>query len=667
MRTVRLRLLVLALAPLGLLLPLLLLMAMARWTADYDALLIAKVESDLRVAEQYLTRIITGTGNELQGVADSTAFARAVGSSAADQQAFFAAKQEELGLDFLTYLPRASAEARRQADKWPIVQRALNGQPATEIDIFAAEDLARLDPALAARARLDLIETEAAVPTDSVVEDRGMMVHAASPVSIAGHEGVLVGGTLLNGNLDFIDTINALVYLNAITGGDEQGTATLFLEDVRISTNVRLFEDVRALGTRVSAVVRRAVLDDGQTWLNRAFVVNDWYISGYLPLRDSFGHSVGMLYVGFLEAPYAAAKREALIWGLAALLGVLALSVPVFLWLARGVFAPLERMTHTMRSVSAGDLSARHGSIGRRDEIGQVATHLDDLLDQIQDRDRRLRAYADELNDRVTQRTAELQDANDKLESTYRQLVMSEKLAAIGEITAGVAHEINNPVAVIQGNMDVLRASLGPDSDPVKTELDLVDRQIVRIQAIVGKLLQFARPTEFSAVDEAVPLDVLVGDCLVLVDHMLSKSRIAVQTDLEPGLLVKADPGELQQVVINLIVNAKQAMGEVGQLELILTQKDREGTEGACLVVADDGPGVAEDKLGSVFDPFFTTKQAEGTGLGLSICQTLVQRVGGLISVRNRPGGGAEFSVWLPTIGDGAAGAKPSQTAPAEA
>ena len=646
MRSVRLRLLVLAIAPLVLLLPALLLLGMARWTADYDALLIAKVESDLRIAEQYLTRIMADTGDDLYGMADSTSFAAALAKGAVAREDFFLQKRATLGLDFLYYLPTASAQTA--ADRWPVISAGLSGKLATELDVFSATDLARLGSELLERAEINLLETEAAIPTDRLVEDRGMVVHSASPVRIAGHEGVLVGGILLNRNLDFIDTINALVYLNAVTGGELQGTATLFLDDVRVSTNVRLFEDVRALGTRVSAVVRKAVLDEGATWLNRAFVVNDWYISGYLPVEDSFGERVGMLYVGFLEAPFAAAKRDAVLWMVVAVTAVLALSVPIFFLLARGVFAPLERMTLVMRRVGEGDLSARHGDVGRDDEIGQVATHLDDLLDQLQDRDQRLRDYADELNERVERRTGELREANEKLEDTYRQLVMSEKLASIGEITAGVAHEINNPIAVIQGNVDVVRETLGADAKSVKTELDLVDGQVSRIQAIVGKLLQFARPGEYAGYEETVPLGPVVEDCLVLVDHVLSKKQIAVTTDLAHVPPVKADPGELQQVVVNLIVNAAQAMKAEGRLELTLSQQMHNGIEGVALAVADSGPGIAKDMIDNVFDPFFSTKQAEGTGLGLSISQALVQRAKGQIKVRNRTSGGAVFTVWLP-------------------
>ena len=650
-RSIRVRLLFLALAPLVVLMPMLLLLGMTRWTADYDKVLIANVESDLRIAEQYLARIMETTGEELTGVAESVRFAEVLGAEGAAQARFLEETQARLGLDFLYILPEG--EAGPTAERWPVVAAALGGRPATEIDIFRSAELAAFDADLADQARIDLIPTRAAVPTDRVVESRGMVVHSAAPIDRDGFEGVLVGGILLNRNLQFIDTINALVYLNAVTGGERQGTATLFLDDVRVSTNVRLFEDVRALGTRVSAVVREAVLDEGRTWLNRAFVVNDWYISGYLPLRDSFGEAVGMLYVGFLEAPFTAAKRQAVLVIFAAFSGVLLLSVPLFLWMAKGIFAPLEKMNQTMRRVGEGDLNARNGETRSHDEIGQVAGHLDDLLDELQDRDAKLRAWADELEQRVEERTAELRDANAKLEDTWQQLVMSEKLASIGEITAGVAHEINNPVAVIQGNLDVMRESLGERADGVAVELDLIDRQVARINSIVGKLLQFARPHEFSGAEEAVDLRPLVHDCLVLVEHVLSKAEIEVETDLAEAPRVRIEAGEMQQVVVNLLVNAAQAMTAAGTIRLRLRAEKREGREGALLSVQDTGPGVPDTLIDKMFDPFFTTKQAEGTGLGLSISQTLIQRAGGRITYRNLAEGGAEFCVWLPAAGAG--------------
>lgn len=640
--SVRLRLLILALLPLVVLMPLLLLLATSRWTSDYDKLLIVNVESDLRIAEQYLGRILVGTGAGLERLADGRAFEVALRGTPEQRQAFLDLKREELGLDFL-YLHPGDAPS-----PWPVIQTALGGAPSTAIDIFPAETLAGFSDALAGRARIELIETEAAVPTERRTEDRGMVVHSASPVRLPGFDGALVGGILLNRNLGFIDTINTLVYLNAVTGGERQGTATLFLDDVRVSTNVRLFEDVRALGTRVSASVRHAVLNEGQTWLARAFVVNDWYISGYLPLSDSFGERVGMLYVGFLEAPFTRAKRAALMVMLAAFGAVLLLSGPIFLRMAKGVFAPLERMTQTMRRVEQGDLAARNGDVGARDEIGQVSRHLDTLLDQVQERDRALRDRAGELNIRVDQRTAELKEANRKLEETFKQLVMSEKLASIGEITAGVAHEINNPVAVIQGNVDVMREALGPQIETVQVEMDLIDRQVQRIDAIVAKLLKFARPDEFGADENNVDVAALTEECLALIDRVYTGQHIRIERDMQSAPAVRINTGELQQVIVNLLVNAVQAMDGAGTLSLSLSAETREGRAGACLRVADTGPGIPEAALDRLFDPFYTTKLGEGTGLGLSISQTLIQRADGLISAFNRPCGGAEFELWLP-------------------
>ena len=643
-RSVRLQLLVMALVPLMVLLPVLLVMGISRWNNDYNNLLIAKVESELQVAEQYLQRIVGATGTSVEALAASHAVQKAAENGQLND--FLALEKDALGLDFLSIVQPTSIDEHMQ--KWPVVQSALSGTARTAVDLFGADDLLMINVALAEQAELLLIPTEAAVPTDQVAETRGMVIHTAAPVSINGSQRVLVGGILLNRNLDFIDTINTLVYQRKNTAEDPRGTATLFLEDVRISTNVRLFENVRALGTRVSAEVRSAVLDEGQTWRDRAFVVNDWYISGYLPIYDSFERRIGMLYVGFLEEPFRLVKRDAIAMMWIAFIGILLVFIPVFLRLAGGIFSPLERMTQTMRRVETGDLAARNNLNRTGGEIAEVSQHLDHLLDQVQERDKQLREWADDLNIRVEERTAQLQEANQKLETTYQQLVMSEKLASIGEITAGVAHEINNPVAVIQGNVDVVRLTLGEQAEPVKTELDLIDRQIMRIGGIVGKLLQFARPDDYGKYEEYVNLRDVTQDSLGLVDHVYASKDIDVHLDLAHIPDVKINPSELQQVIINLIINAVQAMDGKGTLIIRTHPSERGGKQGVCLAFQDSGPGISEDTINTIFDPFFTTKRAKGTGLGLSISQTIIQTAGGIITAKNHPEGGALMSIWLP-------------------
>ncbi|TMV59220.1 HAMP domain-containing protein, partial [Thioclava sp. BHET1] len=349
---------------------------------------------------------------------------------------------------------------------------------------------------------------------------------------------------------------------------------------------VRLFETVRALCTRVSEAVRNRVLGQGKVWLDRAFVVNDWYISAYEPITDSRGQRIGMLYVGFLETPFRQAKAQSIILALLSFLAIAAISVPVFLRWAGRIFGPLEKMTETIGKVEEGDLSARIGAEPSHDEIGQVARHLDHLLDQVQDRDRRLRGWAAELNDKVEERTRDLRQAHQQLEQATQKLVMTEKLAAVGEITASIAHEINNPIAVIQGNLDVARDTLGAAALPAKTEFDLIDDQVYRISTMVTRLLQFARPGEFSGMaDRILPAEV-VGDCLALTRHRLHRSGVEIRREDHATGQVRIERTELQQVLINLIVNALHAMPEGGVLSIVTEDHLRAGQAGVRIIVA---------------------------------------------------------------------------------
>jgi C4-dicarboxylate-specific signal transduction histidine kinase len=273
------------------------------------------------------------------------------------------------------------------------------------------------------------------------------------------------------------------------------------------------------------------------------------------------------------------------------------------------------------------------GPLAARDELGALAGHLDELLDAIEDKTAALQRWADELDRKVAERTRELEASNASLQQAQAQLVKSEKLAAIGQLTASIAHEINNPIAVMQGNLDLMRETLGPHSGTVKDELSLLDQQVERMRIIVTQLLQYARPTEFGGYVNALDLNRAVADSLVLVAHLLSQTRIAVQRDLQATRPVGMNRQELQQVVINLLINAIQAMPEGGTLALVT--RDNDDGSGASLWVRDEGPGLSEAARERLFRPFFTTKN-DGNGLGLWISQGLVERYGGTISAGNR-------------------------------
>jgi len=639
-----------ALLPMLLLMPVFGAVIILNWSARFDELLIAKVNGELTIAHQHLAALKERAFENVQALGASAAFLQA---NQNDQLPDLLEQQrQKYGFDFLYYMSpddnvvsAQSVSAPAFPAFWPIVQSAIQGLGGTEIDIFDTQVLAEISPQLVERATLALVPTKAALPTTRDLENRGMVVHSAAPVEAG--SGILVAGVLLNQNLDFIDTINALVYPEASLTEGSLGTTTLFLEDVRISTNVRLFENVRALGTRVSIEVRATVLDEGRIWLDRAFVVNDWYISAYEPLMDSFGNRVGMLYVGFLDSPFRAAKAKALWLIIGGFLLLLALSVPLFLRLARSIFKPLEDIVQTISKVEAGDLSARTDLPNNNNEVSRVSSHLNTILAQVQERDQRLREWGDELENRVKERTLDLQEANQQLEMTTKQLVVSEKLAAIGEITASVAHEINNPVAVIQGSVDVIYDALGEDADSLNTEFTLVYQQVHRINTLVNKLLQFARPEEFAgAVSTHSPNDV-INDTLPLVQHLLNKGKIQLELALESTREVSINQTELQQVLINLIINAIQAMQNGGHLTITTKDHRIDQQSGVLITVSDTGIGMPPEVVDKVFDPFFTTKKAEGTGLGLSITQKLISRAGGQICLDSEPGQGTRFAIFV--------------------
>lgn len=315
---------------------------------------------------------------------------------------------------------------------------------------------------------------------------------------------------------------------------------------------------------------------------------------------------------------------------------------------ARRVFRPIERMHSTMHAIERGDADARVGEVETEDELGVVAAHFDQLLDRLQAQAESLKRWGDSLDAKVAERTAELEQAVADLRAAQSQLVMNEKMAAIGQLTAGVAHEINNPIAVIQGNLDVLRDILGPAAAPVAPEIRLIHEQVHRIRLIVTKLLQFARPQDYVGYLEPVAPAPLIQDSLVLVGHLLKKGNIAIEQHLDSTRNVLCNRNELQQVLINLMVNAIQAMPDGGVLTLAAEDWDEADMPiGLRLAITDSGPGISDEDRERLFKPFFTAGKPGGTGLGLWVSQSLVERYGGKITVDSAPVRGTRFAVWL--------------------
>lgn len=658
--TVRYKLLVLVLFPILLVMPIVLALAIY-WGSKftYDQLYI-KVNTDLTVATDIFERIREDYLNRLGRLAESYAFRTAIEAANADliQQQLSDLKTAT----GFTYLHVIDISGNRLYEENPTghsrssssLLTAAQGLPVVGVEIFSAEDLAIEDPFLVRANELLLLETPRARPTDRKVEERGMMIRAIYPVKVSSGKivALLDGGVLLNGNFDFVDAIRDLVYGPGSLLKGSIGTVTVFLDDVRITTNVPLGPGERALGTRVSDEVRSRVLDQGETWIDRAFVVNDWYISAYEPIFDENGKRVGMLYTGYLEAPYRLSLWRALAVLVFMFLALMLLSSLVAIRGAKSIFKPLEGMTKVVHATRSGE-AQRIGRVASQDEIGELAREFDVMLDLLQQRSQQIRDWADQLEDKVTERTAELERKNADLLRTIRvlretrqQLVVAEKLAALGELTAGVAHEINNPTQVMLGNLDVIMAEVGPALNPVRKEIDLIIQQVYRIQDIINNLLQYARPDEFAGYLVEVDIDSVVIDTLKLVQHMRGSETFSIDLDLKASYRVTINQQELQQVLVNLIVNAIHAVeGRDGKIMIMSRDWDKRGV---ILCVKDNGVGMVEEQLGRIFNPFYSTKgQGEGSGLGLSVSYGIIRRYGGNITVKSTPGEGAEFTLWL--------------------
>jgi two-component system, NtrC family, sensor kinase len=224
-----------------------------------------------------------------------------------------------------------------------------------------------------------------------------------------------------------------------------------------------------------------------------------------------------------------------------------------------------------------------------------------------------------------------------------RQLVQADKLSSIGLLAAGVAHEVNTPLAVISTYAQLLAKQISGDEQKSKL-LDKIAKQTFRASEIVNSLLSFSRvaPTEFVEVD----VNRVIQDTLGLVEHQLQKSAIQVTLNLEPALPpVKGNAGKLQQVFLNLLLNARDAMESGGTLAIASRSEDGF----ARIDVTDSGLGISPEHLARIYDPFFTTKGArKGTGLGLAVTYGIVREHGGNIEVDSRPGAGSRFQVELP-------------------
>ena len=488
----------------------------------------------------------------------------------------------------------------------PIVEEALSsGREQAATEIIPAEFLAQVS--LDGQAYISLIDTPKAAPEpfDSREGTAGLALMGVSPLWGEGGEvvGAVLAVYLFNNDFTLVDRIKE------VAGVD---TVTIFFGDLRVSTNVRNEDGTRAVGTRVSQLVFDVVLEQARDYVGRAYVVNDWFITRYEPLRDHQGQVVGSLYVGALESAFQALvhtfnNRVTLIALVCIVLaGVIA--VPI----ARLITRPIAELVEANRRLAQGDMTIRVQPYGSG-ELAVLGRSFNSMVET--------------------------------LHQTQQELLHKEKLALMGQLAAGVAHEINNPLGTILLFSDVMYKEARED-DLRRNDLKMIIDETTRCKNIVADLLNFARQQEVLAQET---------DVHTLLEHVIE--GISLQPIFEEVEIVRrfssdlptiqADAAQLQQVFVNLMNNAAEAMADGGGAITLTTRPvDSQWVE---IKVSDTGCGIPAQNLSKLFTPFFTTKAlGKGTGLGLSIVYGIIKMHRGQITVQSETGQGTTFTVTLP-------------------
>ncbi len=309
----------------------------------------------------------------------------------------------------------------------------------------------------------------------------------------------------------------------------------------------------------------------------------------------------------------------------------LVLALLAGLVLAQGVVRPVEVLTGVVQSfakrskVSGSELSAKVRAPGLgSDEIGKLALAFNGMADEIDEYGRQLRSFNDELQHKVEERTRDLKEAQN-------QLIQSQKMAALGELGAGVAHEINNPLAAVLGSAQLALLRSERLDTRVRPYLEDIEREGLRIKDIVESLLQLSQD-QSQQVMGTVDVNVLVDGALALLARPIIAARIAVKKDLASVLpRIRGRPADLQQALLQLVLNAKDAMPEGGTLTVRTDSVDGKLVR---VIVEDSGPGIPPQNLERIYEPFFTTRASKGhKGMGLAVVHRIVEEHGGRISV----------------------------------
>ncbi len=487
----------------------------------------------------------------------------------------------------------------------PVINYVIRQDSAiTATEIIPQEFLSLIG--LAEQAMIPLKETPkaASTPFDGREGTAGLALTSVTPIDLEDHSkrAFVLVIYLFNNDFTLVDQIRD-------TAGVD--TATIFYGDLRVSTNVPDESGERAVGTRVSEEVFDVVLTQGRGYEGEAFVVNEWYITRYEPLLDHKDQVVGILYVGARKSSFDslvdAFNQRVTAIAFICILCAAIFTVPISRFIAR----PIAELVEANQRLSQGDMSVRVQTFGKG-ELCMLGESFNNMVE--------------------------------KLDETQKKLFHQEKLASVGQLAAGVAHEINNPLGTILLLTDVMYKET-PESDPHYEDLAMVIEEATRCKTIVADLLNFSRQQDIftTKTDIHALLEKVMSD----VRRKPNFEQIGFETQFSNDVpQIQIDRDQMQQVFVNLLNNSSEAIEGEGKIT-ISTQVEND--QWLVIKLTDTGCGIPKEDMGKLFTPFYSKKASgKGTGLGLSIVYGIVKIHRGQIQIQSKIGEGTNVIVSLP-------------------
>jgi two-component system, NtrC family, sensor kinase len=517
--------------------------------------------------------------------------------------------QSALELDYIFEVPAAETESLVS----DIAKKAAQGTKTGGTRIIPYEQLKSILPEKAQTFKIDIIDTPKSRPCRlRELKDVMAMEYAIPIYSTDGKlKSVRYGGRIINRDFSITDRMHGLVFEKRTYKNKPIGTVTIFQDDVRISTNVLNNNNKRAIGTRVSEEVYKRTVLEGQSFRDRAFVVTDWYLTHYEPIRDISGKIIGILYVGILEMPFNDLKRNVLLVFGGVIILSIALAFMLAYFLVMRAVHPVENLVEAKNRLSEGDLEHRISIQSHICEFNQLFNSFNQMAEKLHQRDITLKA------------------AKERAEDLNKRYI---------DLLGFVSHEFKGILSSVILNVYSLRQGLlGPISPVQENTLDSIAGNLDYLTSTVKNFLNLSRLENDRLETHKSRLHVkenLFDVSLEAFYSQIKKKNMQVTNNIDPDAVIEADPSLMQVVANNLVNNAVKYGNENGRIILSSKQSNDEIT----VTVYNDGKPIAEQDVDKLFKKFSRViyegmERVKGSGIGLFITKEIIEKHGGRIWV----------------------------------